>query len=320
MSDFHEQMQMLNLESEEGRLKTFEMGFRVASKHVAKFPVELLSPVSPQRLARAGFYYCPDAAHEDRCVCFCCNRALHSWSPEDDVVYEHCRWSPDCTFVQELLMDNIMPATDPSAPAAEDGTKSTSNPSTGADGADAGKAAPKEWTAAHGCTWPRDTVIDHLLICVHGVALSGAGLEAYVCAMRKNAAHLTQKYMEERPMMVAVDAIDWHDIHLPPEESLEQITLGGPRRRPCRALPPANSLPRRRRARLPQMLGRRGSPRIGLSRGAPPPSRPFPTHTALAHSRAPAPATRADVSRAAPRRPGRAVRRAGPGPANWQIP
>jgi hypothetical protein len=221
-----EEGQVPNLESEQDRLTTFQREFRVAPDRFAKFPVEALSPVSPQRLARAGFYYCPDAAHEDRCICFCCNRALHSWSPEDDVVYEHCRWSPDCSFVQELLMDNIMPAVDPTA-TADDSSRTSSSLPGGADAADAAKAAPKEWTAAHGCTWPRDAAIDHLLICVHGVALSGPGLEAYVCAMRKNAAHLTQKYMEERPMMVAVDAIDWHDIHLPPEESLEQITLGG---------------------------------------------------------------------------------------------
>ena len=68
------------------------------------------------------------------------------------------------------------------------------------------------WTATNGCTWPRDTAIDHLLICVHGEAMTGASLTQYMQTMRKNSAYIAKKYMEERPMMMAVDAIDWHSV------------------------------------------------------------------------------------------------------------
>jgi len=45
--------------------------------------------------------------HRDRCVCFSCKRALHTWEKGDSPLYEHCRWSPTCSFVQRIAADNL---------------------------------------------------------------------------------------------------------------------------------------------------------------------------------------------------------------------
>ena len=211
----------VDLDTEAGRMATFRTRWRVTSDGgYVSFPERRLKPLTPKMLAQAGFLYCPDALHTDRCVCFCCNRALHTWDPKDNPLYEHCRVNAECPFIQAATADDIdaMPAKRiPVAPLS--GGKA--GPSQDAE------APPQAWTLQNGCTWPKDTVIDHLLICVHGVQLKGANtLSEYVETMRKNSAHVAGKYMDDRPMMMAVDAIDWHTlVEGVAKETMDQIML-----------------------------------------------------------------------------------------------
>ena len=210
----------VDLDTEAGRLATFRTRWRVTSDGgYVSFPERRLKPLTPKMLAKAGFLYCPDATHTDRCVCFCCNRALHTWDPNDNPLYEHCRVNAECPFMQAAASDDIdaMPAKRFPIPIAPlSGGKAADTPS-----------QPQAWTLQNGCTWPRDTVIDHLLICVNGVQLKGANtLSEYVETMRKNSAHVAGKYMDDRPMMMAVDAIDWHTlVEGVSKDTMDQIML-----------------------------------------------------------------------------------------------
>ena len=98
----------VNLDTEAGRLATFRTRWRVTSDGgLVSFPERRLKPLTPAMLAKAGFLYCPDAAHADRCVCFCCNRALHTWDPADNPLYEHCRVNAECPYVQAAVSDDV---------------------------------------------------------------------------------------------------------------------------------------------------------------------------------------------------------------------
>lgn len=211
----------VDLDTEAGRLATFRTRWRVTSDGgYVSFPERRLKPLTPKMLAQAGFLYCPDAMHTDRCVCFCCNRALHTWDPNDNPLYEHCRVNAECPFIQAAAADDIdaMPAKRfPVTPLS--GSKAAAS--------EDAPEHPQAWTLQNGCTWPKDTVIDHLLICVHGVQLKGANtLSEYVETMRKNSAHVAGKYMDDRPMMMAVDAIDWHTlVEGVPKDTMDQIML-----------------------------------------------------------------------------------------------
>ncbi|OMJ19603.1 Protein bir1 [Smittium culicis] len=48
------------------------------------FPRELNNPLSPKKLAQAGFYYAPDRAGDDTVLCGFCNCTLNYWEPNDD--------------------------------------------------------------------------------------------------------------------------------------------------------------------------------------------------------------------------------------------
>ena len=64
----------VDLDTVAGRLATFRTRWRVTSDGVVvSFPERRLRPLNPKMLAKAGFLYCPDAQHTDRCMCFCCN-------------------------------------------------------------------------------------------------------------------------------------------------------------------------------------------------------------------------------------------------------
>lgn len=65
-----------------------------------KFEQQRLLPLTVERLSWAGLYYLPDAKIEDRTVCYACGKALHSWAPTDDPLYEHCTLNPQCPHVQ----------------------------------------------------------------------------------------------------------------------------------------------------------------------------------------------------------------------------
>ena len=42
--------------------------------------------------------------------------------------------------------------------------------------------------------------------------MTEAGLKSCVDSMRRNSEHVAKRYMEERPMLMAVDAIDWREV------------------------------------------------------------------------------------------------------------
>ncbi|XP_060575414.1 baculoviral IAP repeat-containing protein 2-like [Ruditapes philippinarum] len=55
------------------------------------------SPVSPGRLAAAGFLY---TGFDDHVRCFCCGIGVREWQENDDPWVEHARWSITCPFVK----------------------------------------------------------------------------------------------------------------------------------------------------------------------------------------------------------------------------
>ncbi|KAJ6665721.1 hypothetical protein lerEdw1_002091 [Lerista edwardsae] len=73
------------METEDGRLTTF-----------VNWPA--YAQVSPEALARAGFFY---TGHDDYVQCFCCDGALRNWERGDDPWVEHARWFPRCHFLLE---------------------------------------------------------------------------------------------------------------------------------------------------------------------------------------------------------------------------
>ncbi|XP_078586108.1 baculoviral IAP repeat-containing protein 7-A-like [Branchiostoma floridae x Branchiostoma japonicum] len=62
------------------------------------FQWPLYAPVSPQALAKAGFFY----THiDDRVRCFRCDGGLKDWEPGDEPWEEHARWYPECEFLRQ---------------------------------------------------------------------------------------------------------------------------------------------------------------------------------------------------------------------------
>ena len=56
--------------------------------------------VTAEALAKAGFYYIGPL---DRVRCFTCKISVYNWIEGDDAVGEHLRFSPQCTFIQNLM-------------------------------------------------------------------------------------------------------------------------------------------------------------------------------------------------------------------------
>ncbi|CAH1246358.1 BIRC2 [Branchiostoma lanceolatum] len=74
------------LASEDSRMSTF-------------FRWPLYSPISPRRLAKAGFFY---TYIDDQVKCFWCDGGLKDWQSSDDPWTEHARWyGQECGFVQQ---------------------------------------------------------------------------------------------------------------------------------------------------------------------------------------------------------------------------
>lgn len=57
------------------------------------------SPMKPEALAAAGFYF---IGPMDRVICAFCRGKVYNWVPGDSAVGEHTRLFPNCTFIQEL--------------------------------------------------------------------------------------------------------------------------------------------------------------------------------------------------------------------------
>ncbi|XP_048339053.1 baculoviral IAP repeat-containing protein 7 isoform X2 [Sphaerodactylus townsendi] len=89
--------------------------------------------VSPEILARAGFFYTGDG---DYVRCFHCDGALRNWERGDDPWMEHAKWFPRCKFllqsrgpefvhsVQESYLSSLASSEDPSNQAGRDSTSS----------------------------------------------------------------------------------------------------------------------------------------------------------------------------------------------------
>ncbi|XP_064478354.1 E3 ubiquitin-protein ligase XIAP-like isoform X2 [Ornithodoros turicata] len=58
-----------------------------------------------EKMAKAGFFY---TGTEDRTTCFQCGNSLSNWSNDDDPLYEHARWYPDCAYVVLQLGDEAI--------------------------------------------------------------------------------------------------------------------------------------------------------------------------------------------------------------------
>eukprot|EP00960_Hanusia_phi_P031486 749318-Hanusia_phi.AAC.1 len=211
-----------DLDTVEGRLLSFHLKWRISPSMLASFPKDRLSPLSERQLAEAGFYYCPDAEHVDRCVCFSCNRALYSWDKNDNPMYEHCRCNSECPFVKAIADDNL----NESFSSLDDALQREMQEKERA-GRAKGTIKGSSFDVKNAEELPEDALIDHLLICIHGVAVKENVLNEYLQTMRKNSDQVAKKYLEERPMTMAVDVIDWHKI-VPrvPKEILSQIMLG----------------------------------------------------------------------------------------------
>ncbi|KAJ2078099.1 hypothetical protein H4R24_004708 [Coemansia sp. RSA 988] len=54
--------------------------------------------VTPERLAKAGFYFTPEWIGDDTATCAFCGYALAEWEPDDDPNTEHGKRSAECLF------------------------------------------------------------------------------------------------------------------------------------------------------------------------------------------------------------------------------
>ncbi|XP_014670102.1 PREDICTED: inhibitor of apoptosis protein-like [Priapulus caudatus] len=63
------------------------------------------APVSPERLAKAGFFYAGDG--DDRVRCFCCGAELCGWQYGDSAAGKHLRFVPNCDFISGAETSNV---------------------------------------------------------------------------------------------------------------------------------------------------------------------------------------------------------------------
>ncbi|TVY78495.1 Protein bir1, partial [Lachnellula suecica] len=87
----------------ESRFSSFQaaqqLSKRRASNASAKAPKSMKWPhkfLSPEELAKAGFFYYPLQTSPDNVACFLCHKSLDGWEKHDDPLVEHLTHSPDC--------------------------------------------------------------------------------------------------------------------------------------------------------------------------------------------------------------------------------
>ncbi|KAJ2680298.1 hypothetical protein GGI25_000891 [Coemansia spiralis] len=87
-----EKRRMLELRSDvKGRLATFSTS---EWPHAGRADWN----VTPEKLAKAGFYYTPEWPGDDTATCAFCGYALAEWEPDDEPEAEHARRAPDCLY------------------------------------------------------------------------------------------------------------------------------------------------------------------------------------------------------------------------------
>ncbi|NXG79696.1 XIAP ligase, partial [Baryphthengus martii] len=84
----------------------------------------LNSPLTPEELASAGFYY---TGVSDQVACFCCGGKLKQWEPSDRAWSEHKRHFPNCLFVLGREVGNV-PSESISAELGRSGLNNTQHP------------------------------------------------------------------------------------------------------------------------------------------------------------------------------------------------
>lgn len=60
--------------------------------------------IAPRILAKTGFYF---IGPHDQVKCFFCGVIVYRWKNDDDEVYEHCRWSPNCPLLRRRKTLNV---------------------------------------------------------------------------------------------------------------------------------------------------------------------------------------------------------------------
>ncbi|XP_046557212.1 baculoviral IAP repeat-containing protein 2-like [Haliotis rubra] len=72
----------------------------------SKWPEE--STVSPEDLARAGFYHEPQDTKPDRVKCGYCRGKVYGWQAGDDPWMEHARCFPTCPYIRLCLGEEML--------------------------------------------------------------------------------------------------------------------------------------------------------------------------------------------------------------------
>ncbi|XP_064212079.1 inhibitor of apoptosis 1 isoform X2 [Tribolium castaneum] len=68
------------------------------------------SAVTPEALAKAGFYFLNNPSKPDLVKCAFCKAEICSWEQDDEPLSEHVRWSPNCPFAKEKSQNLRVPA------------------------------------------------------------------------------------------------------------------------------------------------------------------------------------------------------------------
>ena len=61
-----------------------------------KWPLPASWRVNPETLARAGYYFKPQARNDDTAECFICQKSLGGWEENDDPYQEHRSHQASC--------------------------------------------------------------------------------------------------------------------------------------------------------------------------------------------------------------------------------
>lgn len=86
-------MEINSLDLEENRLKTFQC------------KTWSLSFISPQDLAKAGFYFV--GPQYDEVKCYSCELQLCEWKKGDNPYYYHKLWAPYCPFIMNSEQNRL---------------------------------------------------------------------------------------------------------------------------------------------------------------------------------------------------------------------
>ncbi|XP_044259805.1 death-associated inhibitor of apoptosis 1-like isoform X2 [Tribolium madens] len=66
--------------------------------------------VTPEALAKAGFYFLNNPSKPDLVKCAFCKAEICSWEQGDNALSEHMKWSPNCPFAKEKSQNLRVPA------------------------------------------------------------------------------------------------------------------------------------------------------------------------------------------------------------------